>query len=290
MSTQRDILVALTVILGVTGCSAEKPAAVLVTRPAPIDVEQAPTAIECNAQAVLRGVVSFEGDPPVAEDLTQQMKDHGDRDCCLQGKDAAKGRSWVVNNGRVANVAVWLRPPKGAYFALQSDELDVPTHVDFMIRHCQLEPRVVVAFAEAFDATRRRMKSTEQQFRITSDSAVNHCFPVFYRGRSPTMYPGLQRGDVRAGELTPSARDPMRVNCAIHQWMGSYLWALDTPFAAVTKEDGSYEIKGVPAGADLMVTFWHEKAGFFHSNGNAGGTRIRLKPGDNVYDVSVKAK
>lgn len=82
-------------------------------------------------------------------------------------------------------------------------------------------------------------------------------------------------------------REPVRLHCNIHQWMTGYIWALDTPYAAVTKEDGSYEIKGVPAGMDLMLTFWHEQAGFFHSNGNAGGGKITLKPGDNVLDVSV---
>ena len=30
------------------------------------------------------------------------------------------------------------------------------------------------------------------------------------------------------------------------------------PFAAVTKEDGVYEIKNAPAGVDVELVYWHE--------------------------------
>ena len=39
-----------------------------------------------------------------------------------------------------------------------------------------------------------------------------------------------------------------RVACDIHPWMKAYLMVFDHPFFAVTAEDGSFEIKGVPAG------------------------------------------
>jgi hypothetical protein len=36
--------------------------------------------------------------------------------------------------------------------------------------------------------------------------------------------------------------------CDVHPWMRSYISVLAHPFFAVTRDDGSYEIKGLPDG------------------------------------------
>jgi hypothetical protein len=46
--------------------------------------------------------------------------------------------------------------------------------------------------------------------------------------------------------------------CNIHTWMKGYAKVFDHPFAAVTKEDGTYEIKNAPAGVDVELVYWHE--------------------------------
>jgi hypothetical protein len=43
--------------------------------------------------------------------------------------------------------------------------------------------------------------------------------------------------------------------------MRAYLLALDHPYAAVTGQDGRFEIKNVPAG-EHEYQFWHEKNGY----------------------------
>jgi hypothetical protein len=48
------------------------------------------------------------------------------------------------------------------------------------------------------------------------------------------------------------------VNCDLHKWMKGYIWSLETPYAAVTDKDGHFEIKNVPAGAELQIVAWHE--------------------------------
>jgi hypothetical protein len=50
------------------------------------------------------------------------------------------------------------------------------------------------------------------------------------------------------------------VKCNQHPWMKSYVGVMKHPFFAVSKEDGSFEIKGVPAGK-YTVAAWHEKPG-----------------------------
>ena len=46
----------------------------------------------------------------------------------------------------------------------------------------------------------------------------------------------------------------------------------DSPYFAVTKADGSFEIKNIPAGVPLEFRVWQEKAGYFQDvnlNGKA---------------------
>lgn len=52
----------------------------------------------------------------------------------------------------------------------------------------------------------------------------------------------------------------VKFKCDVHPWMGAYMGVLDHPFFAVTKADGSFEIKGLPAG-DYVLEAWHETLG-----------------------------
>jgi plastocyanin len=49
----------------------------------------------------------------------------------------------------------------------------------------------------------------------------------------------------------------MLVKCDIHAWMAAYLHALPHPFFAVTGEDGTFVLNGVPPGKYTVET-WHE--------------------------------
>jgi hypothetical protein len=48
--------------------------------------------------------------------------------------------------------------------------------------------------------------------------------------------------------------------CDVHGWMASYGGVLEHPYFAVTKPDGSFEIKGLPAGT-YTIEVWHERLG-----------------------------
>ncbi|MEA2206958.1 MAG: hypothetical protein QOE77_3734 [Blastocatellia bacterium] len=65
--------------------------------------------------------------------------------------------------------------------------------------------------------------------------------------------PPIEKSFNRAEVLVP-------VKCNQHPWMKSYVGVLKHPFFAVSKEDGSFEIKGVPAGK-YTIAAWHEKPG-----------------------------
>ena len=48
--------------------------------------------------------------------------------------------------------------------------------------------------------------------------------------------------------------------CNVHPWMRAYVSVLPHPFFAVTGEDGTFSIKGLPPG-EYTVEAWHEKFG-----------------------------
>ncbi len=52
----------------------------------------------------------------------------------------------------------------------------------------------------------------------------------------------------------------MPVKCDVHFWMTSYLHVLANPFFAVTGDDGTFTISGLPAGS-YTIEAWHEKLG-----------------------------
>jgi plastocyanin len=56
----------------------------------------------------------------------------------------------------------------------------------------------------------------------------------------------------------PEIMVPFR--CDVHGWMNAFAGVVPHPFFAVTKKDGSFEIKGLPAGTYTLEA-WHEMLG-----------------------------
>ena len=55
--------------------------------------------------------------------------------------------------------------------------------------------------------------------------------------------------------------DLINIKCDIHPWMSARALVFDHPYVAITKDDGTYEIKNAPEGAELEIVYWHEATG-----------------------------
>ncbi len=81
---------------------------------------------------------------------------------------------------------------------------------------------------------------------------------------------------VKGMKITKSFAKPelgVEFKCDVHPWMQAYLHVMDHPFFAVTQADGTFELKGLPAGKYTIST-WHE----FN----------KFSPDKESYEVEVK--
>lgn len=77
----------------------------------------------------------------------------------------------------------------------------------------------------------------------------------------------VQGGD-RWGVTLPFTRSepiPVKVDCDIHSWMTAYVLVADHPFAALTDEQGKFQIANVPAGTHNF-RIWHEQSGYLEKS------------------------
>jgi hypothetical protein len=64
---------------------------------------------------------------------------------------------------------------------------------------------------------------------------------------------------------------PVRFKCDVHKWMGAYAGVFSHPFFATTNDQGTFEIKNLPAGT-YTIEAWHEKYGTQSQQVTVGGT------------------
>ncbi len=123
----------------------------------------------------------------------------------------------------------------------------------------------------------------DQAIEFRSSDAVGH--NVHYIGFGNNANISLGPNGKLEKKLIAEKR-PINLVCDIHPWMKGNLMVFNHPFFAVTAPDGSFEIKGVPAGAQKIVV-WQRKVGFV-TEGAAAGMAVTVKPGETVDLGEIK--
>jgi hypothetical protein len=241
---------------------------------------------------VLKGKVTLDGEPPAREDLSARMKEQGDKDHCLKEdpNNDTKNPQWIVAPDKgVQNVVVWVRPQKRKYFELTDEQKKRADTVTIDQPFCMFQPHVVVHYPSYFYGKQKKQVATGQQFKVLNSAPILH--NTRWKG-SPALNDGRNENIQPKGEMVISAKpcgptrsgeDLLNINCDRHSWMSGYAWVFDNPFHAVTKADGTYEIKGIPAGADVEVVYWHESMGR-----TPKVEQKKLNDGDNEFSPKLK--
>jgi hypothetical protein len=247
-----------------------------------------------ESRDILRGKVSWQGDPPeIKKDVI--LNNNKDRRYCCRG-DTADPRWKIGSKKGIANVVVWLRAPRGSYFELPDRLKSREDSVKIDQPFCQFEPHVVVLFPSYFDGIRQR--PTGQEFTVINSAAITH--NVSWIASDPTVIKGenviLPRNSDRLVKTSPchakrfGGEQLVTVMCDLHTWMSAYAWVFDHPFAAVTaggNKDaasfGSYEIKDVPCGMEVEIVYWHESL-----SKPVVLKKVELKKGVNTANITMR--
>mgnify|MGYP001069487773 CR=1 FL=1 len=163
----------------------------------------------------------------------------------------------------VANALVYLVKPSGQNPDALKALLKAEPSVELDQKDCVFIPHLLAM-------------NQEQSLLIKSSDPVGHNVRYnSFGGASMNQMLG-PNGTMEPIKLE-AERLPFQVNCDIHPWMVAHVAVFDHPYFAVTDKDGSFEIKGVPAGAQHLVV-WQEKVGYVNE-GKGKGMATDVKAG-----------
>ena len=211
--------------------------------PAPADTSAEPAggaatpAVDPAQAATVSGVVNFTGTAPANEaiDMAEEAT------CAAKHTTKPTKETVVANNGMLKNVFVYVKEglPAGNYPASATD-------VVLDQEGCVYKPHVMGVQVGKEIVIRN---SDAVSHNIKATPAANRTFNI----SQPT-----QGMETRRAFNTREVMIP--VQCNVHGWMEAYIGVLDHPYFAVTGDDGSFSITGLPPGT-YTIEAWHEKFG-----------------------------
>ncbi|HLG53904.1 MAG TPA: hypothetical protein VI485_01150 [Vicinamibacterales bacterium] len=239
MSTRIDAciaLFALTVVVAACGSpspeSSPAPAAAPDAAPAAAPAPAAPLP----GDSVITGSVKFEGTAPTP----RVVRMDSDPLCMVEGPGTSEVLVVGPGNG-VQNTFVYVKDGLGdrTFPAPQT-----PVVLDQ--RGCKYTPHVFGA------------QVGQPVTIVNSDPTLHNIHAV------PKANAEFNFGQAMKGMKTTRTFDKPEVmvpfRCDVHGWMASYGGILSHPFFAVSNADGSFQIKGLPAGT-YTIEAWHERLG-----------------------------
>ncbi len=148
----------------------------------------------------------------------------------------------VSAKNELKNVALWVAtkgvPAHESYAGSAKDFVELDN------RGCRFEPHV-------------QLLRTSQTLLVTNTDTVGH--NTKYDSLSQPFNAILPVGGKTPKQLTIEERKPTGYSCDVHKWMNGYLVLRASPYMAKTADDGSFEIKYLPAGGTLEIEVWHER-------------------------------
>jgi hypothetical protein len=218
-----------------------------------------------NAQwGNLKGQIVLDGEIPKIAPLVVKGNQQA-KDAAVCAAQEVPDEKLVVNpdSKGIANVVVYLaKKPAKIYPALEKST--VP-QVTFDQKGCRFLPHVLLV-------------RTDQTVLVTSEDECahnTHTYPIKNRQDNFVVSPKDRTG-VSVKPLTLAEKLPSKVGCDIHPWMVAYWVILDHPYAAVTDENGNFEIPNLPVGAHEFIV-WQESAGYLEKK-----YAVTIKAGENV--------
>jgi hypothetical protein len=186
-----------------------------------------------------------------------------DNEVC--GLEAAPNEAVVVKDGGLANVFIWVdKIPKGVEIPPASSDPAI-----FDQKYCVFKPHAMI------------MRTGQTVKVLNSDPIAHNTHTKPERNNDFNQTVDQKGAEFRYGR---PERKPVQVVCDIHPWMVAYHLPLDHPFAAVSGEDGTFEIPQLPSGK-LELKLWHEVGKELEK-----AYKVEIKPGETTtVEITVPA-
>jgi hypothetical protein len=228
-------LVALSGLLGFTiaGCGSKQQ-----TNTSSPASTTAGVAVDTATSGSVTGTVRLDGMPLKMKTINMAAEPA----CSKQHATPVTSQEVIAGKeGALDNVVVYLQGDFSKY------KFDMPTGpATITQKGCMYDPHVVAM-------------QTDQQFQVVNADPVTHNIhplPKDNREWNESQPPG-------AAPIDRNFSRPeigIAVKCNIHPWMKAYIAVFDNPYFAVTRPDGSFDLKNVPPGT-YILTAWHELYG-----------------------------
>ena len=202
------------------------------------EMEEALVTVDPAKAATITGKVKLEGDVPKM--LISNINMSAEPDCKGLHEAAPPAEVVVASDGMLQNVFVWVKSGIEGKFAVSS----TPAMLDQ--KGCIYRPHVLAVQAG-------------QMIKISnSDPTTHNVHPLPDTNREWNRSQPAQGPDIEY--KFPRQEIMIAVKCNIHPWMRSYISVVNHPFFAVSGANGSFEIKGLPAGS-YTIEAVHERFG-----------------------------
>jgi len=188
------------------------------------------------AGSTVTGKISFSGTAPKPTKIQMQA----DPVCMKNHPGDAFSEAVVVNpNGTLKNVFVYIKSVPGTFPA--------PTTPLVMDQHgCAYAPHVFGI-------------QTGQPLQILNSDGTLH--NVHWLSKiNPSQNVAMPKFVKEKMAKFDKEEVMVKFQCEVHNWMNAWMGVLPHPFFAVSGADGTFSIKGLPAGTYDLVA-WHEKYG-----------------------------
>jgi len=195
-------------------------------------------AVDDANAATVTGKVSFSGEKPTLRNIDMSANPV----CARVHTTPQKSEEAIVNdNGTLRNTFVWIKS------GLPDKQWPTPSApVELAQDGCMYKPHVIGVM-------------TGQGIEIKNDDATNHNIHPLPKVNQEWNESQPPKGDPKTKSF---AREEVMipVKCNVHPWMRAYIGVVSHPFFAVTGDDGTFTIKGLPPGTYTLEA-WHEKYG-----------------------------
>ena len=194
-------------------------------------------AVDPAVAATISGTVTFTGTvpEPTPIDMSEEPV------CNDKHSEPPTSPSVKASDGNLANVFVFVSEGLG--------DMTFPTSSDAVVLDqdgCLYRPHVLGI-------------QTGQELTIRNSDAVLHNVNTRSTENRPFNISQPQAG-MESTRTFNTAEVMIPVGCDVHGWMSAFIGVTAHPYHAVTGDDGSFSIEGLPPG-DYVIEAWHETLG-----------------------------